>query len=70
MDDERQELIRHLFAEMTAEIETAHDFAASGQAACISAEEYLILAHQIREKSSCINAYATTLEYLASADDK
>ena len=48
MDEDERDLVQRLFATATALIETAHEEAASGQSADLTAEEYLAAAERLQ----------------------
>jgi hypothetical protein len=48
MDDDHQELVRHLFAAATELVETAHDAAVAGQSGEIAAGDYVAVARALR----------------------
>ena len=66
MDDDDQELVRHLFAAATARIETAHDAAAAGQSSEIAAGNYAAVARRLQAAAQDIAALAEAALVIAS----
>ncbi len=69
MDDDHQELVRHLFAAATALIETAHDAAIAGQSGAIAAGDYAEAAHRLQGAARDIAALAEAAAVIVGPSD-
>ena len=69
MDDDHRELVRHLFAAVTALIETAHEAATAGQSEALTARAYAGAARRLREAARGIAALAEAAAVIAGPSD-
>ena len=61
MDEDRQELLRMLFAEATVWIETAHESAVTGQSTELAADDYMRAARRLRAAAQDLAALAEAM---------
>lgn len=69
MDDDDQELVRHLFAALSARVEKVHDLAVAGQASSLSVKEQGDLASRLEAVVADVAALARALAVLISGHD-
>lgn len=70
IDNETQDLIRHLFALATARLEAAHTLSTRGQAAHLNPETYAVAAQELREILREIDMIASPIPVIVnSAED-
>ncbi len=69
MDDDRRELVRHMFAAVTALIETAHEAAIAGQSEALTAEAYAGAAGRLQAAARDIVALAEAAAVIAGPSD-
>ena len=69
MDDDDQELVRHLFAALSARAEQVHDLAIAGQAGSLSVKEQGDIASRIEVVVADVAALARALAVLISGHD-
>ena len=69
MDDDDQELVRHLFAALSARVEQTHDLAVAGQASSLSVKEQGDLASRLEATVADVAALARALAVLISGHD-
>ncbi len=65
MDDDKRELLRHLFAVATEFVESAHDAAARGQSGHLDAQDYASQARQLQAAARNIAALAEAAAVIA-----
>lgn len=65
MDEDRQELLRQLFAEATVRLEAAHERAVAGQSAGFSADDYASAARRLRAAAHELAALADAARMIA-----
>ena len=65
MDENRRELVRRLFAAVTALIETAHEAAIAGQSEALTAGDYAEAAHRLQGAARDIAALAEAATVIA-----
>ena len=69
MDDDHQELVRRLFAAVTALIETAHEAAIAGQSEALTAGAYAGAARRLQAAARDITALAAAAAVIAGLSD-
>lgn len=66
MDTEQTELLRLLFAEATARIETAHECAVAGQSGGLAADDYAGTARRLQAAAQDVVALAEAARVIAT----
>ena len=69
MDKDRRELVRRMFAAVTALIETAHDAAVAGQPGVIAARDYAEAAQRLQGAARSLTALAEAAAVIAGLSD-
>ena len=69
MDENRRELVRRLFAAVTALIETAHEAAIAGQSEALTAGAYAGAARRLQAAARDIAALAEAAAVIAGPSD-
>ena len=69
MDENRRELVRRLFAAVTALIETAHEAAIAGQSEALTAGDYATAARRLQGAARDIAALAEAATVFAGPSD-
>ena len=65
MDEDRRELVRRMFAAVTALIETAHEAAIAGQSEALTARDYAEAAQRLQGAARDITALAEAATVIA-----
>ena len=69
MDENRRELVRHMFAAATALIETAHEAAIAGPSEALNARAYAEAAQRLQGAARDITALAEAATVIAGPSD-
>ncbi len=69
MDEDRRELVRRMFAAVTALIETAHEAAIAGQSEALTARAYAEAAYRLQGAARDIAALAEAAAVIVGPSD-